>query len=109
MYDYLVVGVGLTGAVFAHEVRKRGKSVLVIDKRNHLAGNIFTKEISGIHIHTYAPHIFHTNNKTIWDYFSKFTTFNRFTNTPIANYHGEIYSLPFSMWTFNKMWGIVTP
>ena len=109
MYDYLVVGAGLTGAVFAHEARKRGKSVLVIDKRNHLAGNTFTEEITGIHIHAYDPHIFHTNNKTIWDYFSKFTTFNRFTNTPAANYHGEIYSLPFSMWTFNKMCGVVTP
>ena len=109
MYDYLVVGAGLTGAVFAHEAHKRGKSVLVIDKRNHLAGNIFTEEIAGIHIHTYGPHIFHTNTKTIWDYFSKFTTFNRFTNTPAANYHGEIYSLPFSMWTFNKMWGVITP
>ena len=109
MYDYLVVGAGLTGAVFAHEARKRGKSVLVVDKRSHLAGNIFTEETAGIHVHTYGPHIFHTNTKTIWDYFSKFTTFNRFTNTPAANYHGEIYSLPFSMWTFNKMCGVVTP
>ena len=109
MYDYLVVGAGLAGAVFAHEAHKRGKSVLVIDKRNHLAGNIFTEEIAGIHVHTYGPHIFHTNNKAIWDYLNKFTAFNRFTNTPVANYHGEIYSLPFNMWTFNKMWGVVMP
>ena len=109
MYDYLVVGAGLTGAVFAYEAHKRGKSVLVIDKRNNLAGNIFTEKIAGIHVHTYGPHIFHTNNKAIWDYLSQFTTFNRFINTPLANYHGEIYSLPFNMWTFNKMWGVITP
>ena len=109
MYDYLVVGAGLTGAIFAHEAHKRGKSVLVIDKRSHIAGNIFTEEIAGIHVHTYGPHIFHTNSKIIWDYLNQFTTFNRFTNTPAANYHGEIYSLPFNMWTFNKMWGVITP
>ncbi len=109
MYDYLVVGAGLTGAIFAHKAHTHGKSVLVIDKRNHIAGNIFTENIRNIHVHTYGPHIFHTNNKAVWDYLNQFTTFNRFTNTPIANYHGEIYSLPFSMYTFNKLWGVVTP
>ena len=109
MYDYLVVGAGLTGAIFAHEAHRRGKSVLVIDKRTHIAGNIYTEDISGIQVHTYGPHIFHTNNKRVWDYMNQFTGFNRFTNTPIANYHGEIYSLPFSMFTFNKMWGVITP
>ena len=109
MYSYLIVGAGLTGAIFAHEAHKRGKSVLVIDKRTHLAGNIFTKEIAGIHVHAYGPHIFHTNNRQVWDYCNKFTTFNRFTNTPVANYYGELYSLPFNMWTFNKMWGVLTP
>ena len=109
MYDYLIVGAGLTGSIFAYEAHKRGKSVLVIDKRPHIAGNIFTEDISDIHVHTYGAHIFHTNNKSMWDYLSQFTTFNRFTNTPIANYNGEIYSLPFNMWTFNKMWGTVTP
>ena len=109
MYDYLIAGAGLTGSVIAHELHRRGKSVLVIDKRNHIAGNIFTDNIGGIHVHTYGPHIFHTNSKTAWDYVSNFTSFNRFTNSPVANYHGEIYSLPFSMYTFNKMWGVITP
>lgn len=109
MYDFLVVGAGLTGAIFAHEAHKLGRSVLVIDKRNHIAGNIYTQELAGIHIHAYGPHIFHTNNKAIWDYLNQFIDFNRFTNTPVANYHGEIYSLPFNMFTFNKMWGVVTP
>ena len=109
MYDYLIVGAGLTGAVIAHELHKRGRSVLVIDKRNHIAGNIFTENINGIHVHTYGPHIFHTNDRNVWQYVSQFAEFNRFTNTPVANYHGEIYSLPFSMWTFNKMWGVITP
>ena len=97
MYDYLVVGAGLTGAIFAHEARKRGKSVLVIDKRNHVGGNIYTENINGIHVHIYGAHIFHTNHKFIWEYMNSFTEFNRFTNSPVANYHGEIYSLPFSM------------
>ena len=109
MYDYLVVGAGLTGAIFAHEARVHGKSVLVIDKRHHLAGNIFTEDTEGIPIHKYGPHIFHTNLKHVWDYVNQFTSFNRFTNTPIANYRGEIYSLPFSMYTFYKMWGVITP
>ena len=109
MYDYLVVGAGLTGAVFAHEAHKRGKSVLVIDKRSHPAGNIYTEDITGIHVHTYGPHIFHTNNRHVWEYMNQFTSFNRFINAPVANYHGEMYSLPFNMWTFNKMWGVVMP
>ena len=109
MHDYLVVGAGLTGAVIAHELHLRGKSVLVIDKRNHIAGNIFTENISGIHVHIYGAHIFHTNSKTAWDYVNNLAVFNRFTNSPIANYKGEIYSLPFSMYTFNKMWGVKTP
>ena len=109
MYDYLIVGAGLTGAIIAREAMKRGKSVLVIDKRNHIAGNIFTENINGIHIHTYGPHIFHTNDRSVWQYVNQFAEFNRFTNSPAANYKGEIYSLPFSMWTFNKMWGVITP
>lgn len=109
MYDYLIVGAGLTGAVFAHEAHKRGMSVLVIDKRPHIAGNIFTEETAGIHVHTYGAHIFHTNNRIIWDYMNQFAEFNRFMNSPIANFNGEIYSLPFSMYTFNKMWGVVMP
>lgn len=109
MYDYLIVGAGLYGAVFAREAVDAGKKVLVIDKRNHIAGNVYTEMIEGIHVHKYGAHIFHTNNKEIWDYISRFATFNRFTNSPIANYKGEIYSMPFNMYTFNKMWGSVTP
>lgn len=109
MYDYLIVGAGLYGAVFAREAVDAGKKVLVIDKRNHIAGNVYTEMIEGIHVHKYGAHIFHTNNKKIWDYISRFATFNRFTNSPIANYKGEIYSMPFNMYTFNKMWGSVTP
>ncbi|MED4962657.1 UDP-galactopyranose mutase [Heyndrickxia coagulans] len=108
-YDYLVVGAGLFGSVFAYEAAKRGKRVKVIDKRNHIAGNIYTKEIEGIQVHKYGAHIFHTNNKKIWDYVNQFAEFNRFTNSPIANYKGEIYNLPFNMNTFNKLWGVVTP
>ena len=108
-YDYLVVGAGLYGAVFAHEAKKKGKNVLVIDKRSHIAGNVYTKEIEGINVHQYGAHIFHTNNKTVWEYVNQFAEFNRFTNSPVANYHGELYSLPFNMYTFNKMWGVVTP
>lgn len=109
MYDYLIVGAGLYGAVFARELTAAGKKVLVIDKRNHIAGNVYTKKIEDINVHIYGAHIFHTNNKTVWDYVQKFATFNRFTNSPVANYHGVLYSLPFNMYTFNKMWGVVTP
>ena len=109
MYDYLVVGSGLFGSVFAREATNRGKSVLVIDKRNNVGGNIYTENIEGIHVHKYGAHIFHTNNKEVWDYLNKYIEFNRFTNSPIANYKGELYSLPFNMYTFNKMWGVVTP
>lgn len=109
MYDYLVVGSGLFGAVFAQNAKQAGKSVLVIDKRPHIAGNVYTEDVEGIHVHKYGAHIFHTNNKTVWDYITRFAVFNRFTNSPVANYHGELYSLPFNMYTFNKMWGVVTP
>ena len=109
MYDYLVVGAGLYGAVFAHEAHKRGKSVLVIDKRSHIAGNVYTEQVEGINVHKYGAHIFHTNNKKIWDYVNQFAEFNRYTNSPLANYKGELYSLPFNMYTFNKMWGVTTP
>lgn len=109
MYDYLIVGAGLYGTVFAHEAVKKGKSVLVIDKRPNIAGNVYTEEIEGINVHKYGAHIFHTNNKQVWEYVNQFAEFNRFTNSPVANYHGELYSLPFNMYTFNKMWGVVTP
>ncbi len=108
-YDYLIVGAGLYGAVFAQEAKKAGKSVLVIDKRPHIAGNVYTEDVEGIHVHKYGAHIFHTNNKKVWDYVTQFAVFNRFTNSPVANYKGELYSLPFNMYTFNKMWGVVTP
>ena len=108
-YDFLVVGAGLFGATFAHEAKKRGKTVLVIDKRPHIAGNVFTEEIEGIHTHKYGPHIFHTNDPFIWNYVNQFASFNRFTNAPIANYKGKLFSLPFNMYTFNQMWGIATP
>ena len=108
-YDYLVVGAGLYGAVFAQQARKAGKSVLVIDKRPNIAGNVYTEDVEKIHVHKYGAHIFHTNNKKVWNYITQFAEFNRFTNSPVANYHGELYSLPFNMYTFNKMWGVVTP
>lgn len=108
-YDYLVVGAGLYGAVFACEAKKAGKSVLVIDKRPNIAGNVYTEEMEGINVHVYGAHIFHTNNKKVWDYITQYAEFNRFTNSPVANYKGELYSLPFNMYTFNKMWGVVTP
>lgn len=108
-YDYLVVGAGLFGAVFARQATDDGKKVLVVDKRNHIAGNVYTEKIEGIHVHKYGAHIFHTNNKTVWDYVNRFAEFNRFTNAPVANYKGELYSLPFNMYTFNRMWGVVTP
>ena len=109
MYDYLVVGSGLFGAIFAHEAKEAGKSVLVIDKRSNIAGNVYTEDVEGIHVHKYGAHIFHTNNAEVWEYVQKFATFNRFTNSPVANYKGELYSMPFNMYTFNKMWGVVTP
>ncbi len=109
MYDYLVVGAGLYGAVFANQAKKSGKSVLVIDKRPNIAGNVFTEKIEGINVHKYGAHIFHTNNERVWNFVNQFATFNRFTNSPVANYKGELYSLPFNMYTFNKMWGVVTP
>ena len=108
-YDYLIVGAGLFGAVFAHEAVKAGKTVLVVDKRPHIAGNVYTEDVEGIHVHKYGAHIFHTNNRTVWNYVNQFAEFNRFTNSPVANYHGELYFLPFNMYTFNKMWGVVTP
>ena len=108
-YDYLVVGAGLFGAVFAQQAKQAGKSVLVIDKRDHIAGNVYTQEIEGINVHVYGAHIFHTNDRKVWDYVTRFAEFNRFTNSPVANYKGELYSLPFNMYTFNKMWGVVTP
>ena len=108
-YDYLVVGSGLYGAVFAREAKKAGKSVLVIDKRPNIAGNVYTEDVEKIHVHKYGAHIFHTNNKKVWNYITQFAEFNRFTNSPVANYKGELYSLPFNMYTFNKMWGVVTP
>lgn len=109
MYDYLIVGAGLYGSVCARELTDAGKKVLVIDKRDHIAGNVYTKKIEGINVHIYGAHIFHTNNAKVWEYVQKFATFNRFTNSPVANYNGELYSLPFNMYTFNKMWGVVTP
>ena len=109
MYDYLIVGAGLFGAVFAHEMREKGKSVLVLDKRQHVGGNVYTREVEGIQVHEYGAHIFHTNDRTVWDYVNRFAEFNRYTNSPVANYHGELYSLPFNMYTFNKLWGVVTP
>ena len=108
-YDYLIVGAGLFGAVFAHEAKAAGKTCLVVDKRDHIAGNIYTEEVEGINVHRYGAHIFHTNNKEVWDYVNRFAVFNRYTNSPVANYHGEIYNMPFNMNTFNKMWGVVTP
>ncbi len=108
-YDYLVVGSGLFGATFAHEAKKVGKKVLVIDKRENIAGNIYTEDVEGIHVHKYGAHIFHTNERRVWEYITQFAEFNRFTNSPVANYKGELYSLPFNMYTFNKMWGVITP
>ena len=109
-YDYLIVGAGLTGAVFAHEARKLGKSCLVIDRRPHIAGNVYTEEIEGIHVHKYGAHIFHTSLKNVWDYVNRFAEFNNYVNSPIAYYKGEVYNMPFNMNTFAKMWpGVVTP
>ena len=108
-YDYLIVGAGLYGATIAHEAKKAGKSVLVIDRRPNIAGNVYTEDIEHIHVHKYGAHIFHTNDKGVWDFVNEFAVFNRFTNSPVANFHGELYSLPFNMYTFNRMWGVVTP
>ncbi len=109
MYDVLIVGAGLFGATVARELTDAGKKVLVLEKRGHIAGNAFTEEVEGIHVHRYGAHIFHTNDRKVWDYVNRFAAFNRFTNAPVANYRGELYSLPFSMYTFNRMWGCVTP
>lgn len=109
MYDFLVVGAGLYGAVIAHQIKSAGKKVLVLERRQHIAGNVYTDNIEGINVHKYGAHIFHTNNGAVWEFVQKFATFNRFTNSPIANYKGELYSLPFNMYTFNKMWGVKTP
>ena len=109
MYDYLIVGSGLYGSIFAREATNKGYKCLVIDKRDNVGGNIYTEKVEGINVHKYGAHIFHTNNQKVWDYITRFATFNRFTNSPVANYKGELYSLPFNMYTFNKMWGVVTP
>ena len=109
MYDYLIVGAGLYGAVFAHQMKEKGKSCLVIEKRDHIAGNIYTALEEGIHVHKYGAHIFHTNDRKVWNFITQFAEFNRYTNSPVANYKGEIYNLPFNMNTFSKMWGIFTP
>lgn len=108
-YDYLIVGTGLFGSTFAYEAAKRGKKIKLIDKRDHIGGNIYTEEMEGIQVHKYGAHIFHTNNKEIWEYVKRFAEFNRYTNSPIANYKGEIYNMPFNMNTFNKLWGVITP
>ena len=108
-YDYLIVGAGLFGAVFAYEAKKRGKKCLIIDKRDHIAGNIYTKNVDGINVHEYGAHIFHTSDKAIWDYINQFAEFNNYVNSPIARYKDQLYNLPFNMNTFSKMWGIVTP
>ena len=109
MFNYLIVGSGLYGATIAQQAKKAGKSVLVIDKRPNIGGNIYTEKVEGINVHKYGAHIFHTNNKEVWDYVTSFVDFNRFTNSPVANYKGELYSMPFNMYTFNKMWGVITP
>lgn len=109
MYDYLVVGSGLFGAIFAHEARKNGKSVLMLERRNHIGGNIYCEELDGINIHKYGAHIFHTSYKDVWEYVNQFVDFNNYVNSPVANYKGELYNLPFNMNTFTKLWGVVTP
>ena len=102
-YDYIVVGSGLYGAIFAHEAKAKGKSVLVVDKRPNIAGNVYTEKQEGINVHMYGAHIFHTNDKRVWNYITQFAEFNRFTNSPVANYKGELYSMPFNMYTFNRL------
>ena len=108
-YDYLIVGAGLYGAAFAQRAHEAGKRVLVIDRRDHVGGNVYTETVEGVAVHVYGAHIFHTNDERVWDYVCRFASFNRFTNSPVANYKGELYSLPFNMYTFNKMWGVTTP
>ncbi|MGM9590673.1 MAG: UDP-galactopyranose mutase [Faecousia sp.] len=108
-YDYLVVGAGLFGVAFAQQMHEAGKTVLVIDKRSHIGGNVYTEEVEGIQVHRYGAHIFHSNDCKVWDYVNRFAEFNRYTNSPLANYHGQLYSLPFNMYTFHQMWGVVTP
>lgn len=108
-YDYLIIGSGLFGAIFAHEMTKQGKKCLVIERRNHIAGNVYTEKVEGINVHKYGAHIFHTSNKVVWDYVNSFVEFNRYTNSPIANYKGELYNLPFNMNTFYQLWGVKTP
>ena len=108
-YDFLIVGAGLYGATIAHDAKKAGKSVMVIDRRPNIAGNVYTEDIEHIHVHKYGAHIFHTNDRGVWDFVNEFAVFNRFTNSPVANFHGELFSLPFNMYTFNRMWGVVTP
>ena len=108
-YDYLIVGAGLFGAVFARQAMDKGYSVLVVDKRDHIGGNVYTQNVEGIHVHRYGAHIFHTNDDAVWQYVQRFATFNRFTNAPVANFKGELYSLPFNMYTFYQMWGVITP
>lgn len=108
-YDYLIVGCGPFGAVFAQQATAKGKRCLIIEKRDHIGGNLYCEDVNGIHVHKYGAHIFHTNSRKIWDYVNSFAEFNRYTNSPIANYKGEIYNMPFNMNTFNKMWGVVTP
>ena len=107
--NYLVVGAGLYGSIFAREATNKGYKCLVIDKRPNVGGNVYTEKIEGINVHKYGAHIFHTNNKEVWDYLNQFCQFNRFTNSPVANYKGELYSLPFNMYTYNRMWGVITP
>jgi len=109
MFDYLIVGAGLYGSICAHELNKSGKKVLVIESRNHIGGNCYTENRDGINIHTYGPHIFHTSNEDVWKWINQFVEFNNFRYSPVANYNGELYSLPFNMWTFNKLWGVTTP
>ncbi len=109
MYDYIIVGAGLYGAVFAHEATKAGKKCLVLDRRDHIGGNVYTEDVEGINVHRYGAHIFHTSDKEVWDYVNRFATFNNYINAPVANYKGELYNLPFNMNTFNRMWGVITP
>jgi UDP-galactopyranose mutase len=108
-YDYIIVGSGFFGSICAYELTKKGKKCLVLEKRNHIGGNCYTSNKNGIHVHEYGPHIFHTSNKEVWDWINQFVSFNNFTLRPVANYKGEIYSLPFNMWTFNKLWGVTYP
>ena len=109
IYDYLIVGAGLFGATFAHIAHKNGRKCIVIEKRSHLGGNVYCEETEGIQVHKYGAHIFHTNDKAIWDFVNSFVPFNRYTNSPVANYKGELYNLPFNMNTFYQMWGVTTP